>query len=52
VFAGLVFGFISVIVLYFLPKLEKKYVAEKKDGIDSKVNMYENLIEFEKSKSK
>jgi multisubunit Na+/H+ antiporter MnhB subunit len=53
VIAGLVFGFISVIVLYFLPKKPgKKYTAENNDRIDSKLNMYGNLKELEKSRSK
>jgi hypothetical protein len=52
VLAGLIFGFISVIVLYFLPKLEKQYYVDKKDRVDSKVKMYENLKEFEETKSK
>ncbi len=52
VIAGLVFGFIPVIVLYFLNKIEKNYNVVKKDRIDSKVNLLENLKEFEESKSK
>jgi len=52
VIAGLIFGFISVIVLYYLPKLKKKYTVENNDRIDSKLKMYENLKELEKSKSK
>jgi len=50
VIAGFVFGLISIIMLYLLPKLEKKYYADNQDRVDSKIKMYEHIKEFTESK--
>jgi F0F1-type ATP synthase membrane subunit b/b' len=50
--AGMVLGLIAIVILYLLPKLEKVYKIPRKDRIDSKLKMYENLEEMNKAKQK
>jgi Na+/proline symporter len=50
--AGMVLGIIAVVILYLLPKQEKLYKIPKKDRIDSKLKMYENLEEMHRAKQK
>jgi hypothetical protein len=53
ILAGLTFGWIAVLILYFLPKLPpKEYNIEKKDKIYAKLKMYETLNEMREAKEK
>jgi Na+/proline symporter len=50
--AGMVLGFIAVVIIYLLPKKEKVYKIHRKDRIDAKLKMYENLEEMHRTKQK
>jgi uncharacterized membrane protein len=50
---GIVFGYMAIIVLYFLPALKiKDYKVPHKGKFETKMNLYENLKELEELKSK
>ena len=50
--AGMILGWIAVLILYFLPKLIHKYNIKKQDKIDAKLKMYQTLNEIREEKEK
>lgn len=50
---GMVFGYLAIIVIYFLPALKMKdYKIPHADKYATKLKLYENLKELEELKSK
>jgi uncharacterized membrane protein YedE/YeeE len=51
VIAGMIFGIIAVILLYFLPKLPlKKYNVHKDSVLNTKLKLYQTLEEMNEAK--